>query len=335
MHPRTLVLALCLAPGLAACGGHKTPAGPTPAAPQITCPADIAVHSVPTPTQAVTFDPPMVTGGATPVQTTCDPASGSTFPLGATKVNCTASDASSRTAMCSFNVTLSGFSIGATKYEAFGDSLTAGETGRANITPLAVDAANSYPTKLEQELQAAHPDQGIVVINRGVGGFNTDQTQDSIRRFVPADRPDVVLLLVGYNNLNDNGLCSTGKATTQPCINGINDTALGVRDCIRRVKEANAGVQFTFVSTLTPPGPSGSNRIDPNAINQANIQIRQMIAAEGATLVDSYNVFLGHEAEYVNTDGLHLTPAGYQALADTFFAAIQANVPLTPLSRRQ
>ena len=48
------------------------------------------------------------------------------------------------------------------------------------------------------------------------------------------------------------------------------------------------------------------------------------------TLVDSYVAFLGHEAEYVNVDGLHLKPAGYQALADTFFAAIQATVPMTP-----
>jgi lysophospholipase L1-like esterase len=33
-------------------------------------------------------------------------------------------------------------------------------------------------------------------------------------------------------------------------------------------------------------------------------------------------------------DGLHLRPAGYQALADAFFAAIQATVPQTPLSHR-
>jgi lysophospholipase L1-like esterase len=50
--------------------------------------------------------------------------------------------------------------------------------------------------------------------------------------------------------------------------------------------------------------------------------------------VDSYAAFIGHEADYVNVDGLHLRPAGYQALADAFFAAIQATVPQTPLSHR-
>ena len=64
---------------------------------------------------------------------------------------------------------------------------------------------------------------------------------------------------------------------------------------------------------------------------RANDGIRQMAAAEGAVLVDSYSAFLGHEAEYVNADGLHLRPAGYQAIADTFFAAIQATVPQTPV----
>src|SRR5574337_427563 len=122
-------LAFPLAFVVAACGGHKSPSGPS-AAPQITCPADIAMDHVDTATQAVTFDPPQVTGGAQPGQTTCSPESGSPFSLGTTTVNCTASDASSHTAMCAFNVTLKGFTIAATKYEAFGDSLTAGETGR-------------------------------------------------------------------------------------------------------------------------------------------------------------------------------------------------------------
>ena len=53
---------------LGACGGHRSPGTPTPtaAAPQITCPADISVRSVPTPTQPVTYDPPTVTGGTHP-----------------------------------------------------------------------------------------------------------------------------------------------------------------------------------------------------------------------------------------------------------------------------
>ncbi len=55
-----------------------------------------------------------------------------------------------------------------------------------------------------------------------------------------------------------------------------------------------------------------------------------MVRAEGATLVDTYPTFIGHEAEYVDQDGLHLRPAGYQALADSFFGVIKSTVMSTP-----
>jgi lysophospholipase L1-like esterase len=95
-----------------------------------------------------------------------------------------------------------------------------------------------------------------------------------------------------------------------------------------------------FVSTMTPSGPlvPGSKRdlrLDPNAVIEINNRIRQRVAAEGATLVDSYSRFLGHEVEYSSIDGVHLTPAGYQALADAFFASIRATIPETPLLTRR
>jgi lysophospholipase L1-like esterase len=54
-----------------------------------------------------------------------------------------------------------------------------------------------------------------------------------------------------------------------------------------------------------------------------------MVLAEGpgAVLSDPYPLFLGHEAEYVDEDGLHLRPAGNQVLAETFFAAIKRAIP--------
>ena len=55
-----------------------------------------------------------------------------------------------------------------------------------------------------------------------------------------------------------------------------------------------------------------------------------MVRAEGATLVDTYPTFIGHEAEYVDQDGLHLRPAGNQALAQSFFTGIKNTVTSTP-----
>jgi len=267
--------------------------------------------------------------GADPVNTTCSPASGANFPLGTTTVSCAANDAMARQATCSFSVTLKGMTLGVTKFDAFGDSLTEGETGRPSIFADLLDTPNAYPTRLQAAFDVAYPGQASV-LNQGLSGDPVEKTLQKILARLPGDRPGAVLLLSGYNNLT--GPCGPGAAGTTGCNNGIEQVAFGIRDCMRRVKEANAGVKFTFVSTLTPPGPTGSNRIDPNAIVQANARLRPMIAAEGGILVDSYVSFLGHEADYVNADGLHLRPAGYQALADAFFAAIQKTIPQTPMA---
>ncbi|GEM_PF-999898 len=71
----------------------------------LTCPTNVSVTS-PAAT-VVTYPAPTVsdncTGGGSPV---CAPPSGSTFPLGATTVNCNVSDASGNLASCSFTVTV-------------------------------------------------------------------------------------------------------------------------------------------------------------------------------------------------------------------------------------
>jgi lysophospholipase L1-like esterase len=311
------------------CGGSTPGPAPTPVvqAPQILCPADVKVGSVTGTSQTVTFSPPTVTGGTAPVTTTCTRASGDAFSLGATPVSCTANDAASRQAACSFTVTLSGFTLGVTKFLAVGDSLTEGQNG---LLPKFIDVPNSYPSKLQALLNATYPGQGVTVINRGVGGQKVYELEALLPGILRTDRPQAVLLLIGFNDLTLP--CGPGQAGTNACDEATDRVAVGVRDCIRRTKESTAGVKHILVSTLTPPGPVGGSRIDRNAILQANGRIRSRVATEGgATLIDTYPLFVGHEAEYVSIDGLHLNPPGYQAIADAFFAAIKATVPQTPL----
>jgi lysophospholipase L1-like esterase len=311
---------------LAACGGKSPgqPPTPTPDAPQIVCPADISIRGITGGSQEVTFANPTVTGGAPPVTTSCNQTSGGSFPLGATSVNCTASDAMSRQAACSFTVTLTGLTLEVTKFETVGDSLTAGENG-AGARPSFVDPDNSYPTKLQALLEATFPGQGIVVINRGHSGDKVEKTVDELRNNLLRDRPQAVLLLTGYNDLE---VCGPGQANSATCGDATERVAIGVRDCIHKAKESPVGIKYIFVSTLTPSG-TGPKRIDRGAIEETNRKIRQIVAIEKSTLVDSYPLFLGHETEYVSGDGLHLNPAGYQALADAFFTAIKATVPQT------
>ena len=57
-----------------------------------------------------------------------------------------------------------------------------------------------------------------------------------------------------------------GMAGRFPGADDVRGLWAGLRACLRRVKEANAGVRYTFLSALTPPGPTGSHRIDGGAI---------------------------------------------------------------------
>ena len=278
--------------------------------------------------QPVTFSAPTVTGGAVPVNVSCTQTSGASFPLGTTAVNCAAVDAQLRQATCSFKVTLTALALGVKKFETVGDSLTEGENG-AGPRPTFVDQPNSYPAKLQALLNATFPGQAVTVINQGVGGEKVETTRDKLPGILASDRPEAILLLTGYNNLT--GPCGIGLSTTFACGEATEEVAFGVRDCIREIKESPVGVRYILVSTLTPPGPVGSKRIERDAIVEANGKIRKMVASEQAILVDTYPLFVGHEAEYVSIDGLHLKPAGYQAIADAFFAVIKTTVPQTPL----
>ncbi len=78
--------------------------------PMITCPANLTVVAPQSCAGAagsmVTFKAPTATDNCPGVSVVCTPASGSMFPPGTTTVVCTATDAATNTATCSFSVTL-------------------------------------------------------------------------------------------------------------------------------------------------------------------------------------------------------------------------------------
>lgn len=74
--------------------------------PTITCPANIAAQTAPNATTAPVTFTPTATDNCPGVTVGSSPASGSTFNLGTTTVNSTATDALGNTAQCSFTVTL-------------------------------------------------------------------------------------------------------------------------------------------------------------------------------------------------------------------------------------
>lgn len=299
-----------------ACGGG-TPSGPTrPPVPQIQCPANVTITDAIGNGRLVTYNQPIQVAGTTPITVNCTPPSGSTFPIGTTTVLCTAADALNQTGSCQFTVSVSRLTLSALKFVAFGDSVTAGENSLpapGGLSTLFVDTANAYPTKLQQKLIADFPTQATTVFNAGLPGERATEGVDRLPGVLAANTPQALLLLDGYNDL-------LTRAPSAP--QAVADALEEMIDIARA-----SGVTYVFVSTITPgrtPTTMPPRQIPPALITEANTRIRSLALAEGAILVDNFNAFIGQETTLVSGDGLHLTAAGNEVLANTFLAAIKA-----------
>jgi lysophospholipase L1-like esterase len=261
------------------------------------------------------------------VTVACTPASGSTFPIGTTPVQCVAKDALERTGSCAFPVTVTAPpQLRRTRFMAFGDSITAGEVTVpvTGVTPagqfpsfkLVQVPSASYPTVLTGLLQARYTTQiaTTIVFNQGLGG---EKAEFALPRFISSISslgPDVVLLMEGYNDI----CCGNGSV-------GINAGARGLNDMAAEARNRRARV---FIATLAPSKEGGSRSTPIEQVQAFNARVRSIVASEGAVLVDVYSALLPDVNANIGIDGLHPTELGYRRIADAFFAAIQADLEI-------
>jgi lysophospholipase L1-like esterase len=294
-------------------GACSSPPAPTPVtdAPKIACPPAQSV--VAPPPAIVTYASPTVVGGLAPITIACSPLSGSAFSPGVTAVTCTAIDAQRRSDSCSITITVTPPvpHISATRFVAFGDSITEGKFGPADYTgdPQFPDA---YARVLYQLLRDRYTAQEIYMFDRGFGGEQVVPAGTlRLPGVLTADSPQVLLLLEGVNDL----------------INGhpIETVIEGLRTMIQEAKRRGIVV---FIGTLLPERPGGLRAGHPELIVPANGEIRKLAVAEGATLVDLYQAFGGTPDPLIDADGLHPNAMGYQKMGETFFTAIRSTLEL-------
>lgn len=312
----------------AGCGDDSSPTSPSrpepvPSGPTITCPASVSASTTGT-TATVAYAAPTVSGGQAPVTVACTPASGSAFPIGTTNVSCTASDAGNRQAICGFAVNVARIpTLQRTSFLAFGDSTTAGEvsaptTGGLDALgfppfKLIVVPTASYPTQLQALLRNRYLTQqsAIVVTNAGVPGERAVQGAQRFPGVMSQVRPEVVLLLEGYNDLSLLGMA------------GINPAATAIESMARDARGRGARV---FIASLTPPRSGGRNTLPADQVVGLNARLRSIATGEGAVFVDLYQALVANVTIYIGVDGLHPTEVGYQKMAETFFTAIQSTL---------
>jgi lysophospholipase L1-like esterase len=333
---RRAVLKGCLAElllfamvGLAACGG-KTPTQPPPPpeGPFTSCPSDIQIESFEGNPISVTYGLPGASGGTPPLTVACTPESGKSLAVGEHIVTCTVTDAASKTASCTFKITVTTPPrLTLTQFTAYGDSLTFGVTSTAVPTTLQAlrlmtltepPPPEAYPNQLEQMLRARYKLQMSSVFNEGVGGEQVDP--GGLARMPSALRAhptEVMLLMEGTNDLS--GL-ETGAAKA---ISGLD----------RIVVDALGRGYKVMIATI-PPQRAGGAHVPPRdavakRIPGFNDQIRALADARSIPLVDVYDA-MKDKLYLIGVDDLHPTPQGYVVMAQTFFDAIRKQYEVKP-----
>lgn len=310
---------LVLALAAAGCGGDDpSPITPTPLPLSLACPAPINALSPTTVGVSVSYASPVSAGGTLPVAVTCSPISGQLFVPGPTTVACTATDALTARATCSFQVTVTvPPRLSRTRFLAFGDSITAGEVtvpvanatawGATPLFKQIVVPAASYPTVLEGLLRQRYLAQTPLVVNAGRPGETAGDGVQRFRTAMAANSPDAVLLLDGHNDL------------------GFTSTAiLGYNALAQMAREAKASGARVFLATLVPSIPGRLRSQPADTLLLFNDAVRALAASEGAVLVDLHQAMLPNVLTLIGVDGLHPNEAGYARMAELFGLAIRA-----------
>ena len=189
----------------------------------------------------------------------------------------------------------------------------------------AANNPTSYPSVLNSLLSSRYVTQSPVVFNEGlageevldISGGTNDDTLNRLRSRLQADLPEVLLLLEGVNDLNENPL--------HPDVQGPR-VVKALHDMI--VLAVSRGVKKVYLGTLLPQQPGACRGYAPDSIAPTNTLIRAQASADGAVLVDLYQAFGGVASPYIGPDGLHPNDDGYRKIAETFRDSIKGTLEI-------
>ncbi len=317
-----LVGVLVIAAAFAPAGCRHSPTQPTPPPPppppgvSLVCPINVDAVSLDGQPAPVNYSAPTVQGGTAPFTVTCAPDTGTPFDIGTTQVACGVTDGAAQTASCGFDVNVTvAPRIGATRYVAFGDSVTEGVVS-SPIPPFRLSPTESYPTKLLQRLSGRYVAQTFTVFNAGIAGEAADTGLGRLPDVLRAQQPEILLLLEGANDLIAYRATPHGAATR--AANALEEM----------VKEASRSNVRVYLATLPPWRDGGPKNLNAELPRLLNDQIRALARNKGAVLVDLYEAMIGEMPTLIGQDGLHPTEVGYERIAQVFFDVLKENLEI-------
>jgi lysophospholipase L1-like esterase len=209
--------------------------------------------------------------------------------------------------------------LGATRFLAFGDSITWGAYSGFDPRFVFDSSGTGYPERLQVALNSYHVPQVFTVDNQGQPGEQVRYAPERLRMLLlpPNPRPQVVLLLEGINDLS----------------NGVppQDVVTWLRQTINVALAQNIPVVVaTMFQTyeVFDPIKQETRSNGAESVPDYNVRIRQMVASMGPNvhLVDLEPLML--DRRMVGNDGVHNTDLGHETIARAFLQGIERAFPV-------
>jgi lysophospholipase L1-like esterase len=209
-----------------------------------------------------------------------------------------------------------------TRFMAFGDSITTGEVtvpvSRADqderSAPTVIVPSAAYPSVLADLLRSSYPQQAgaIEVFNEGRGAEAVTNALPRFRDAFDARRPEVVLLMEGYNDI-----CCGGRSAGE-------NAAAAVAAIADEARHRGARV---FIANLAPSKP-GFRAGSAEALDGFNAVIPSITSSGHYVLVDVFSQLEPELDRNIGIDGLHPTEVGYRRIAQAFYFAIKSTLEM-------
>lgn len=155
---------------------------------------------------------------------------------------------------------------------------------------------------------------GTRVVNLGISGATVSEAVEQELDVAVAARPSVAAVWLGVNDFSDNVPLTTYTQNLAFLLHALR------RDGQTRVYVANLPDL-----RLLPSFHRRDQAALAASVAQWNAAIARTAAEQGATLVDLAGGWpeLRDHPDYISSDGLHPTSAGYRRIADLFWRAIE------------
>lgn len=205
--------------------------------------------------------------------------------------------------------------LGATRFVAFGDSITWGAMSAWDARFIFAAANGGYPERLQAGLNAYHAPQQFVVFNEGVPGELALNGLTRFRNLLSSRRPEAVLLLEGINDISNDFAPSRVSTALFQMVDSA--TALGIPVVV--------GTMYQTYAVTDPDGHYRSN--GAGLVPVLNAEIRRLaVGRANVHLLDLEPLM--RDRALVGADGIHLTDSGHEALAAAFLQRVESAFPV-------